>query len=54
VIEFVLDRLPETSGEFEALLASVKAADAQISAMAEGAEFAGDEDPYFHDEEDGD
>ena len=52
-IEFVPDRLPEASGQFEALLASVKAADAQIAAQAEGAAFAGDEDPYKHDEEDG-
>jgi len=53
-IEFVLDRLPETSEQFETLLESVKAADAEIAAKAEGARFAGDEDPYKHDEEDGD
>jgi len=52
-IEFVPDQLPEASGQFEALLASVKASDAQIAAQAEGAVFAGDEDPYKHDEDDG-
>ena len=51
VIEFVPDLLPETSDQFEALLASVKAADAEIAAQAEGAQFAGDEDPYKHDDE---
>ena len=50
-IEFVPDRLPETSTEFDALLQSVRAADAQIAAQAEGAQFAGEEDPYKHDEE---
>ena len=53
VIEFVPDRLPEASGQFEALLASVRASDAEIAAQAQGASFAGDEDPYKHDEDDG-
>ena len=53
VIEFVPDRLPETSGQFEALLATVKASDAEIAAQRQGASFAGDEDPYKHDEDDG-
>ncbi|MCL2735537.1 MAG: 30S ribosome-binding factor RbfA [Propionibacteriaceae bacterium] len=52
-IEFTVDRLPQTSDEFEALLASVKASDADIAAKAQGARFAGDEDPYKHDEHDG-
>jgi len=51
VIEFALDHLPETSDQFEALLASVKASDAEIAARAEGAHFAGEEDPYKHDED---
>ena len=51
-IEFHLDELPETSDQFEQLLASVRAADAEIAAKAVGAEFAGDEDPYRHDEDD--
>ena len=53
-IEFVPDQLPETSGQFEKLLASVKAADALLAAQAEGASYAGDEDPYKHPGEDGD
>lgn len=51
-IVFLPDRLPESSEEFDALLESVKAADAEIAAKAEGAQFAGDEDPYRRDDED--
>ena len=50
-IEFVSDCLPESSEEFDALLESVKAQDAEIAAKAEGAHFAGDEDPYKHDDD---
>ncbi|MDR0488894.1 MAG: 30S ribosome-binding factor RbfA [Propionibacteriaceae bacterium] len=50
-IEFVPDLLPESSEEFDALLESVKAQDAEIAAKAEGAVFAGDEDPYKHDDD---
>ena len=50
-IDFVVDRLPETSGEFEALLASVRASDADIAAKAASAQFAGDEDPYKYDDD---
>ena len=53
-IEFVADQLPEASGQFEQLLASVKEADARLAAQAVGAAYAGDEDPYKHPEEDGD
>ncbi|MCL2784581.1 MAG: 30S ribosome-binding factor RbfA [Propionibacteriaceae bacterium] len=53
VIEFQLDSLPESSNQFEALLASVKASDAEIAAKAAGAEFSGGESPYKIDEEDG-
>jgi len=52
-IEFVLDQLPEASGRFDELLASVKAADAEIASKAEGAVYSGDENPYKLDEEDG-
>ena len=45
-IEFVPDQLPETSDQFEALLAHVRQADAEIAARAEGAQYAGEEDPY--------
>ncbi|MDR2929434.1 MAG: 30S ribosome-binding factor RbfA [Propionibacteriaceae bacterium] len=50
-LAFILDRLPQASGEFEQLLASVKAQDADIAAKARSAQFAGDEDPYKHDDE---
>jgi len=52
VIEFVPDELPETSEQFDQLLATVKAADADIAAKAQGAQFASDEDPYKHPAED--
>lgn len=52
-ITFVADHLPEASEHFEQLLASVKAADAEIAARTEGAQFAGDEEPYRFDKEDG-
>ncbi|MDR2973457.1 MAG: 30S ribosome-binding factor RbfA [Propionibacteriaceae bacterium] len=48
---FVSDQLPQTSGQFDQLLASVKAADAKIASSSQGAQFAGDEDPYKHDDE---
>ncbi|MDR0849002.1 MAG: 30S ribosome-binding factor RbfA [Propionibacteriaceae bacterium] len=50
-LEFIPDALPESSAAFEELLSSVKAADAEIAALSQGADYAGDEDPYKHDEE---
>ncbi len=47
---FVLDQLPVTSGHFEELLASVRASDAAIAASAAQAEYAGEADPYKHDD----
>jgi len=48
-LSFVPDVLPQVSEEFEQLLAQVKAADADIAAKAESAEFAGEPDPYKDD-----
>jgi len=53
VIEFHLDQLPESSEQFDELLASVRASDAEIAAKAAGAPFAGDENPYREGEDTG-
>ena len=50
-LAFVLDAVPETADAIDELLRQAKAADAQVHAAAEGASFAGDADPYRHDEE---
>lgn len=52
-IEFFLDAVPETAREIEELLAKARASDEAVAARAEGAQFAGDPDPYKkHDDED--
>jgi len=51
-LSFLPDVLPQASQEFEALLAQVKASDADIAAKAAGAEFAGEADPYVKPGED--
>ena len=55
-IAFVLDAVPETAAEMEALLAKVRASDAEVAARSVGATHAGDQDPYRHpaDEDDAD
>lgn len=45
-IEFHLDSVPEVAKEIEDLLAKVKDSDAEIAARAEGASYAGEENPY--------
>ncbi|NLC97946.1 MAG: 30S ribosome-binding factor RbfA [Actinomycetales bacterium] len=45
-IEFHIDSVPEVAKELEDLLAQVKTSDAQIAARAEGATYAGGENPY--------
>jgi ribosome-binding factor A len=45
-LEFVLDKVPETSAHMEALLARARAADADVARIREGATPAGDADPY--------
>lgn len=50
-LEFFLDAVPEAARDFEDLLARTKADDAVKAAGAEGAQYAGDADPYkSHDE----
>ncbi|GAA2560729.1 30S ribosome-binding factor RbfA [Mycolicibacterium diernhoferi] len=45
-LSFVLDKVPEVSAHMEALLARARAADADLARIREGAEPAGDADPY--------
>ena len=51
-LEFVLDAVPESAAEMDALLARARASDADLAARSEGATFAGDADPYKHEDED--
>jgi ribosome-binding factor A len=50
-LTFVHDPLPDSARHLDDLLAVAKARDAEIAKRAEGAEFAGDADPYRFDEE---
>ncbi len=45
-LTFVADIVPETAGKIEELLAQARLADAQVHALAESAEPAGESDPY--------
>jgi ribosome-binding factor A len=45
-LTFIADVVPETAGRIDALLAQAREADAQVHALAEGAEPAGAPDPY--------
>lgn len=45
-LTFVADALPETAKRMEGLVDQVKQADAELARSREGAEYAGDPDPY--------
>lgn len=45
-LEFVPDALPETAGDIERLLHEAAQRDAETKKLAEGASFAGEENPY--------
>lgn len=55
-ITFILDAIPETAAEIEAVLAKARGLDAEVAARAEGATYAGEADPYKkpHEAEDSD
>ncbi|AUI52171.1 30S ribosome-binding factor RbfA [Arthrobacter crystallopoietes] len=53
-LEFVPDEIPVNASHLEELLRAAKARDAEVAALAEGAVFAGESDPYRKDEEDDD
>ena len=45
-LEFVLDAVPETAAAMEDLLSRAAAQDAAVAALAQGAQYAGEPDPY--------
>lgn len=45
-VTFVLDSVPETAAEIEAVLARAREVDATVAARATGAAYAGEADPY--------
>ena len=51
-LAFVLDRVPETSAHLEGLLRDMRESDAELAKAREGAAFAGDPDPYRHEDDD--
>ena len=53
-IAFVLDAVPESAAEMEALLAQARAQDADLAARSAGATYAGEADPYKKPHEDDD
>ena len=55
-LEFVPDALPETAASIADALAEAARRDAEVAALAAGAQYAGDADPYRHpaDEDDED
>lgn len=53
-LEFIADAVPENAAHIEDLLRSAAAHDADVAALAATASYAGDPDPYRHDDaEDG-
>ncbi|MDO5065527.1 MAG: 30S ribosome-binding factor RbfA [Actinomyces bowdenii] len=50
-ISFQLDALPTTARTFEDALAQARARDEQIARSAQGATYAGEADPYRHDDD---
>jgi ribosome-binding factor A len=53
-LEFIADALPDTSAHLEDLLAQAQMRDLQVQQAAVGATYAGDADPYKHDEDEDD
>ncbi|PZF68220.1 30S ribosome-binding factor RbfA [Curtobacterium sp. MCPF17_047] len=53
-LEFIADALPDTSAHLEDLLAQAQMRDLQVQQAAVGATYAGDADPYKHDDDDED
>ncbi len=53
-LEFIADALPETAASLEDALIVARARDAEIARAAQGASYAGEADPYRHEDGDGD
>lgn len=51
-LEFIPDAVPETAEHLEAALRAAAQRDAEVAALAAGAQFAGEADPYRHADED--
>lgn len=49
-LEFVADAVPENAASIADLLAAARAKDAEVAALAQGKQYAGDADPYRHPE----
>ena len=49
-IEFVPDAVPENARQIEGLLAHARSVDARVAEQAAGAAYAGEADPYKHDD----
>ena len=45
-LEFIADAIPENAALISSLLAEAQQRDAEVEALASGAQYAGDEDPY--------
>ena len=45
-LEFIADAIPENAALIDDLLREARERDSQVGALAEGAQYAGDEDPY--------
>lgn len=49
-VTFIADAIPDTARQIDDLLAAARSVDARVAAQAVGATYAGDADPYKHDE----
>ena len=50
-VAFVADAIPENARQIDDLLERARAVDARVAEVATGASYAGDEDPYKHDDD---
>jgi ribosome-binding factor A len=51
-LAFHLDAVPETAAHLESALSEAARRDAEVARLAQGARYAGDEDPYRHADDD--
>jgi len=50
-VTFILDAVPDTARQIDDLLAEARSGDARVAEQAVGATYAGEPDPYKHDDE---
>ena len=53
-LAFIVDQVPEASAHLEGLIRDMHAADAELAKVREGAEYAGDANPYREDDDEED